>query len=88
MGNAATPSPKLLTGEEGTKQLVAVKQEGEQGLAVFFEKEKAAAVLGEGGLPPGVPSVGRIPGVNAEKYTIPPKDQQAYSEDYSCRVFV
>lgn len=52
VGNAANPSPKLLAGEEGSKQLVAVKQDGEKGLATFFEKEKAAAVLGEGGVPP------------------------------------
>ena len=55
---------------------------------MFFEKEKGAAVLSEGGMPPTVPSVGRRPGVNAEKYNMPPKDQQAYSENYPCRVFV
>lgn len=88
MGSAAAPSAKLLAGEEGTKQLVAVRQEGEQGLAVFFQKEKGTTVLGEGGMPPVVPTVGRRPGLKAEQYSMPPKDQQAYSENYPCRVFV
>lgn len=52
VGSAAAPSPKLLAGEEGSKQLVLAKQEGEKGLAAYFEKEKGAAVLGEGGMPP------------------------------------
>ena len=52
MGNAANPSAKLLRGEEGSKQLVAVKQEEERGLAAYFESEKGAAVLGEDGMPP------------------------------------
>jgi hypothetical protein len=58
LGSAANPSPKLLTGEEGSKQLVAVKQEGQKGLSAYFEAEKAAAVLGEGGLPPSPVTVG------------------------------
>ncbi|KAF7846004.1 hypothetical protein BT93_L5616 [Corymbia citriodora subsp. variegata] len=54
MGSAANPSPKLLRGEEGGKQLVAVKADGERGLAVFFEKEAdlSKAVLDENGMPP------------------------------------
>ena len=54
VGSAANPSQKLLAGTEGSKQLVAVKQEGEEkGLASFFEQHKAVgAVLGEGGMPP------------------------------------
>lgn len=52
VGSAATPSPKLLAGEEGQKQLVAVKEEGQKGLAAYFESSKGTAVLGEGGLPP------------------------------------
>lgn len=76
VGSAAAPSPKLLTGEEGTKQLVAVKDEGEKGLAMYFEKEKGAAVLGEGGMPP-VPVAYRNP--DATKYSLP--ENQAYSTE-------
>lgn len=54
VGSAAAPAERLAAGEEGAKMLVAVREEGEKGLAAFFEKEKGvgAKVLGEGGLPP------------------------------------
>lgn len=52
VGSAANPSPKLLAGAEGTKQLIDVKHEGEKGLSAYFERAKGTAVLGEGGLPP------------------------------------
>lgn len=46
-------NPKLLPGEEGSKQLVAVKDEGAKGLSAYFQKEKAiGSVLGPDGLPP------------------------------------
>ncbi|EXJ85053.1 NADH dehydrogenase [Capronia epimyces CBS 606.96] len=83
VGSAANPSPKLLAGEEGTKQLVAVKHEGEKGLAAYFEKEKTATVvLGEDGLPPKPATFGRLP---AKKYEIGPT---SYGESYPCRSFV
>jgi hypothetical protein len=55
VGSAANPSHKLLVGDEGSKQLVAVKQDGEEkGLAAFFEQQQQAvgSVLGEDGMPP------------------------------------
>ncbi len=60
MGSAANPSPKLLAGAEGSKQLVAVKMDGEEkGLATFFEEQKAVgSVLGEDGMPPFPPARG------------------------------
>lgn len=88
MGSAAQPSPKLLAGEEGAKQLVAVKEEGDKGLAVLFESEKAlgARVLGEGGLPP-MPVQTRARGtIGAEKYEV--AETQAYNDQYPCRSFV
>lgn len=77
VGSAANPSPKLLAGEEGTKQLVAVKHEGEKGLAAYFEREKTPTlVLGEDGLPPKPASFGQLPG---KKYDIGPT---SYGERY------
>lgn len=76
VGSAANPSPKLLAGEEGTKQLVAVKQEGEKGLAAYFEQEKGAAVLGENGMPPLPPTFGKKPEV---RYEVGPT---SYGEKY------
>ena len=76
VGSAADPSPKLLIGEEGTKQLVTVKEEGEKGLATYFEKEKGAAVLGANGLPPN-PVAYKNP--DATKYNL--LKEQAYSTE-------
>lgn len=78
IGSAANPSPKLLAGEEGQKQLVAVKQDGEKGLAAYFESEKATAVLGEDGQPPMPPSFGQKSKV---KYELGPK---SYTDEYVC----
>lgn len=88
MGNATNPSPKLLAGEEGTKQLVLMKQEGSKGLSNYFETEKGTAVLGEGGLPP-MPVATGSKLVAAEKYAI--GTDQAYNDQvdqYPCRSFV
>lgn len=53
VGSQAEPKRELI-GDAGQKQLIAVKEEGEKGLAAFFEKEKGVggSVLGPGGLPP------------------------------------
>ncbi len=55
VGSAAAPKEDVLQiGESGSKQLVAVKEEGEKGLATFFQRDKglAASVLSAEGLPP------------------------------------
>lgn len=56
VGSQAAPKDDVLQiGEAGQKQLVSVKQEGEQrGLAAHFEKDKKGiqGVLGPNGLPP------------------------------------
>jgi hypothetical protein len=56
VGSQAAPKDEILKiGEAGEKQLVFVKQEGEErGLAGLFEKDKAGikGVLGADGLPP------------------------------------
>jgi len=85
VGSKASPKDEVLQlGEAGKKQLVAVKEEGEkEGLALFFEKDKAAglSVLGEGGLPPMPPTA-----VGAKPYTL--MKEQSYGKDaYPCRSF-
>jgi hypothetical protein len=87
MGSAANPSPKLLAGEEGAKQLVAVKEEGDKGLSVFFESDKSVAskVLGEGGLPP-MPVSFRSASVEPPRYEV--AEDQGYKDQYPCRTFV
>ncbi|KAH9826429.1 NADH-ubiquinone oxidoreductase [Teratosphaeria destructans] len=59
VGSAAAPKEEVLQiGEAGTKQLVALKDEGERGLSTFFQKDASAtkAVLAPNGLPPLPPS--------------------------------
>ncbi|RMZ78712.1 hypothetical protein DV737_g3750, partial [Chaetothyriales sp. CBS 132003] len=84
VGSAAAPSPQLAAGEEGTKQLVAAKEEGLKeggGLAVFFENGQGGgvqAVLQEsGGLPPKPVSTSRRKAVlTAQKYEL--LEEQSY----------
>lgn len=78
MGSAAKLSPKLLAGEEGQKQLVAVQEEGQKGLSAYFESEKGAAVLGEGGLPP-MPVSTRNAAIKARDYKLIDESEQSYN---------
>lgn len=55
VGSKANPKDEVLQiGDAGAKQLVAVKEEGEKGLAAYLKKEKgvASSVLGPSGMPP------------------------------------
>jgi hypothetical protein len=55
VGSKANPKEDALQiGDAGAKQLVAVREEGEKGLAVLFQKDKrlASSVLGPNNMPP------------------------------------
>ncbi|KAK6440125.1 hypothetical protein LTR95_003644 [Oleoguttula sp. CCFEE 5521] len=87
VGSAAAPKEDVLQiGDAGSKQLVALKEEGERGLSAFFEKEKGMArgVLGSDGLPPK-PASRHLQG---KRYTLQGPADQAYSDSYPCRVFI
>ena len=60
VGSAADPSQKVLVGEEGSKQLVTLRQEGEEkGLASYFaQQQSTGSVLNKDGMPPLPPSLG------------------------------
>ena len=62
VGSAAAPKEDVLQiGDAGKKQLVQVKEDGEEkGLASFFQAQKslASSVLGPDGLPPIPPPLG------------------------------
>ncbi|RMY27047.1 hypothetical protein D0865_04932 [Hortaea werneckii] len=77
VGSAAAPKDTLQIGDAGNKQMVTVKEEGEKGLAQFFEKEKSAfkGVLGPNGMPPMPPSRHQT----SKRYTMLEEDEQAYS---------
>ena len=76
VGSAAKPSEQLLAGEEGSKQLVTAKQQGEdKGLAQVFEQQTALGnVLDVDGSPPFPPGRGVTPGTR--KYIL--EETQSY----------
>jgi hypothetical protein len=74
VGSAA--APKIGKGEEGMKQLVAIKSE-EGVLAKVLEKVPAKEVLDTDGLPPR-------PGMG---WRIAAKEDQSYPPQYPCRTF-
>ncbi|KAL1641143.1 hypothetical protein SLS58_006251 [Diplodia intermedia] len=77
VGSAANEKVELI-GEAGKNKLVAVSEEGQKGVAAFFEKEPAAvkSVLGEDGLPP-LPSGHHTTGkLGEKKYHL--EEEQSY----------
>ena len=83
VGSKAAPKEGVeLIGEAGAKQLVEVKQEGqEKGLAHLFKKDhkSLAGVLGSDGLPPLPASLS--PATAGKKYDLTP--EQGYPEEYA-----
>lgn len=78
MGSQSQPKKELI-GEAGTKELTAVKEEGELGLSAYFGKvgkEGTLAALGKDGLPP-LPSGANLK-EGADKYHL--TAENAYPE--------
>ncbi|KAL7274638.1 hypothetical protein RUND412_002443 [Rhizina undulata] len=73
-------APRIAAGEEGARQLVLAKEQGEKGLAAVFEKggkNSILEVLGENGLPP-------LPGKRLEWVQ---NESVGFPEQYPCRNF-
>lgn len=87
VGSKANPNENVLQiGDAGTKQLVQVKQEGEEkGLAAFFEKEKngTVGIFGPDGLPPFPSGMSRTSPVGGRKYVMDAERDQGYPEEYA-----
>ncbi|KAL4993462.1 hypothetical protein BDV10DRAFT_179110 [Aspergillus recurvatus] len=85
VGSQASPKEEVLQiGEAGQKQLVSVKQQGEErGLAGLFQKDKNGikGVLGPNGLPPTPCNLN-----SSSKYQI--DNGHGYPNVYPCRTFV
>ena len=83
VGSKANPREDVLQiGEAGAKQLVQVKQEGEErGLAALFEKDKKSvgSVLGPTGMPPLPTALG--PKREARQYVMDRDREQGYPEE-------
>lgn len=82
VGSKATPKEDVLQiGEAGAKQLVQVKQEGEErGLAALFEKDRksVANLLGPSGMPPLPMALG--PKQEAKQYVMDRDREQGFPE--------
>lgn len=75
----------LLVGDAGAKQLVQVREDGEQkGLAAFFEgkKNSTASIFGPDGLPPFPSGMSRTSPVGGRKYVMDADREQGYPEEY------
>ncbi|KAK3647865.1 hypothetical protein LTR56_007839 [Elasticomyces elasticus] len=82
VGSAAAPKEDVLQiGDAGNKQLVALKEEGKQGLSAFFAKDKSAfkGVLGPDGMPPNPAAL------QGKRYEM--LKEQTYGGAYPCRTF-
>ncbi len=91
VGSKANPKENVLQiGDAGAKQLVQVKQEGEQkGLAAFFEKDKSitAGIFGPDGLPPFPSGMSRASPVGGKQYVMDADREQGYPEEYVKKTF-
>ena len=85
VGNKSNSKENVLQiGDAGAKQLMQVKQEGEQkGLAAFFEKDKniTAGIFGSDGLPPFPSGMSRASPVGGRKYVMDADREQGYPEE-------
>ena len=86
VGSKANPKANVLQiGDAGAKQLVQLKQEGEQnGLAPCFEKDKnvTAGIFGPDGLPPFPSGMSRASPTGGRKYVMDADREQGYPEEY------
>lgn len=82
VGSAGKEKVELI-GDAGSKQLVAAQEEGEKGLAAFFEKQKdlASGVLGADGMPPLPAALGHNQKTGEKKYDLIANEEQTYGPD-------
>lgn len=86
VGSAAKPKEDVLQiGDAGAKQLVQVKQEGEEnGLAALFEKDKksVSSIFGPNGLPPFPSGASRLSPEGGRKYVLDEDGYEGYPDGY------
>lgn len=83
VGSEAAPKDDVLQiGDAGAKQLVAVKEEGDKGLATYFKKDNknVSGVLAPGGLPPMPKNLGQNMKKGGHQYEI--LKEQSYDNRY------
>lgn len=86
LGSAAKPREDVLQiGDAGAKQLVQVKQEGEEkGLAALFEKDKKSvtSIFGPGGLPPFPSGASTLSPEGGRKYVMDEDGYEGFPDGY------
>lgn len=86
VGSKASPRDDVLQiGDAGAKQLVQVKQQGEEkGLAAVFEKDKknVASIFGPNGLPPFPTGMGRTTAQGDRQYVMDADREEGFPEEY------
>lgn len=92
VGSKANPKDDILqVGDAGAKQLVQVKQEGEEkGLAALFEKnqESTTNIFGRDGLPPFPSGLNRVSSDGGRKYSMDADRAEGYPEGYVQKVVI
>lgn len=90
VGSMASPRGDVLQiGDAGAKQLVQVKEEGEQkGLAAYFEKNKEskASIFGKDGLPPFPSGMSRVSPRGGKDYVMDVDRAEGYPEEYVTKI--
>ncbi|KAL9640533.1 MAG: hypothetical protein Q9164_000199, partial [Protoblastenia rupestris] len=83
VGSKADPKDNILQkGDAGTKQIVQVKQEGEdRGLSAYFEKSKTTPVFGPRGLPPFPSGMNRTSSMGERNYVMTQQGEEGYPEE-------
>ena len=85
VGSRSNPKEDVLKiGEAGAKQLVQVKQEGEEkGLAALFEKDKkgVTSLFGPDGLPPFPTGMSRVSPKGGKSYVMDMDREQGFPEE-------
>ncbi len=86
VGSRASPKQEVLQiGDAGAKQLVQLKQDGEEkGLAALFERDKktTAGIFGPNGLPPFPSGMSRVSPEGGRKYIMDADREEGYPKEY------
>ena len=86
VGSRARPNEEILQiGDAGAKQLVQLKQDGEEkGLAALYEREKktTANIFRLNGLPPFPSGMSRVSPEGGRKYVMDADREEGYPEEY------
>ena len=84
VGSKSAPNDAILQlGDAGAKQLVQLKQTGEEkGLSAYFRKNDSSSILGPGGLPPFPSGMSRQSPEGGRRYVMDADPENGFPEEY------